>query len=95
MLVLNIFHSEDSDWVKYFYESVDSLPGSEGDKLRCIEERIFKNFVRKEVEERLGVWIGSFEQNNLGDWKTALCIKSSFKMYEKSKEKYEKCFFKF
>lgn len=91
----NIFCSEDSDWVKYFYQGVDSLPGSDGEKLRFIEERVFKEFIRKEVEKELGVWNGSREQNKLGDWKTALCIKSSFKVYEKSKDKYQKSYFKF
>ena len=54
--------------------------GIDGEKIRGIEERIFKDQVRGEVVKELGAWTGSKEQNQLGDFKTAMCIKSSFKV---------------
>ena len=78
-----------------FYRAVDSLVGSDGDKIRGIEERVFKEHVREEVIKELGAWNGSKEQNQLGDFKTAMCIKSSLKVYEKSRDKFLKSYFKF
>lgn len=69
--------------------------GIDGEKIRGIEERIFKDQVRGEVVKELGAWTGSKEQNQLGDFKTAMCIKSSFKVYEKSRDKFQKSYFNF
>ena len=91
----NFYSSDDTDWVQCFYRAVDSLEGTVGDKLRGIEEKIFKLQVRPEVEVELGIWNGSKEQNLLGDLKTAMLVKSSFRVYEKAKEKFERSFFKF
>ena len=51
--------------------------------------------MREEVIKELGPWKGSTQQNQLADIKTAMLIKSSLKVYEKSREKFQKSFFKF
>ena len=78
-----------------FYRVVDSLATSEGDQVRSIEEHSFANIVKDEVEEELGPWTGSKEQNALADYKIASSIKTSFKSYEKNRKSFEESFFKF
>ena len=85
----------DDAWQKLFYKKVDTKPGEEGEKLRKIEEKMFTELVKKEVEEELGDWSGSKEQNDLADNKISMNIKSSFRVYEKTKASHEKSFFKF
>ena len=85
----------DGAWKKLFYRKVDAKPGDEGDKLRKIEEQMFAEVVKKDVEDELGVWSGSKEQNDLADSKISMNVKSSFRVYEKSRAKHEKCYFKF
>ena len=78
-----------------FYRYVDTKSGEEGKKLRKIEEKMFAEQVKKEVEEEVGDWCGLKEQNNLADAKISLNVKSSFRVYEKSKKPFEKSYFKF
>ena len=85
----------DDAWKKLFYRKVDSKPGDEGCKLRKIEEQMFTEVVKKEVEEELGDWSGSKDQNDLADNKISMNVKSSFRVYEKIRAKHEKCYFKF
>ena len=74
---------------------MDSLANSDGDRVREVEEKSFTNLVKEEVETEMGVWTGSEEQNRSADLKIAISIKTAFKNYEKNKQSYEKCFFKF
>ena len=71
------------------------LSGEEGDKLRKIEEKMFTDLVKKEVEKEVGEWRGSKQENNLADFKIVMNVKSSFRTYEKTKQSFEKVFFKF
>ena len=86
---------DDASWRKMFYRYVDTKSGEEGKKLRKIEEKMFAEQVKKEVEEELGDWCGLKEQNNLADAKISLNVKSSFRVYEKSKKPFDKSYFKF
>ena len=96
-MILTSTTLEDSHWRKLFYRCVDSLVlGEEGEKLRKIEEEMFVTFIKQEVEEEIrGPWTGSKEQNRLADFKIALCVKSSFKVYEKTRQLFEKSYFNF
>ena len=71
------------------------LSGEEGDKLRKIEEKMFTDLVKKEVEKEVGEWRVSKQENNLADFKIVMNVKSSFRTYEKTKQSFEKIFFKF
>ena len=73
---------------------VDSLTDDAGSKLRRIEEELFIEMVKFEVEAALGPWIGSVEQNRSADMKISRCVKSSFRVYEKCRN-YEGTYFKF
>jgi hypothetical protein len=53
-----------------------------GERLRDIEEMSFINLVKEEVENELGTWIGSEEQNRLADFKISSSFKTAFKNYE-------------
>ena len=86
---------EDQQWKKTFYRRVDSLADERGSKLRKIEENLFKEVVKFEVEEALGPWTGSAIQNRSADLKISTGIKSSFKSYEKNKQSFEESYFKF
>ena len=67
-----------------FYREVDTLMSVNGNKLREIEEYMFKNLVKGEVEEQTGVWTGSNVQNKMADEKISKGVKSSFRTYEKN-----------
>ena len=69
--------------------------GDKGEQLRRIEEKLFSDKVKNDVEEESGKWVGSSDQNKLADFEIAMSIKSAFKLYEKSKKFYEKAYFKF
>ena len=73
----------DKEWKKYFYRLVDSLETENGEKLRNIEEFMFKNLVKDEVEKASGPWEGNESQNYLADRKIAAGVKSTLKNYEK------------
>ena len=55
----------------------------------------FISLVKEEVENELGTWIGSDEQNRLADFKISTSFKIAFKNYERTKKTYEKSYFKF
>ena len=74
---------------------MDTLASSDGERLRDIEEMSFINLVKEEVENELGTWIGSDEQNRLADFKISTSFKTAFKNYERTKKTYEKSYFKF
>lgn len=74
---------------------MDSLTDERGEKLRKLEENSFRNLVKAEVEQILGPWSGSQEQNKCADVKIAMSIRSSFKAYENNKKNFEKSYFKF
>ena len=67
----------------------------DGAKMRSIEEGIFVNVVKKEVEEQLGPWKGSPAENKLADMRISGHIKTSFRIYEKSKKDPNVSVFKF
>ena len=58
------------------------------------EREIFKG-IKPDVENMFGhSWTGSKEENSEADYRVAMCIKASFKMYESGK-KVDGSFFKF
>ena len=67
----------------------------EVDGLRKIEEEIFFAFVKKEVEDEQGPWVGSVLNNRLADMKVSGIVKASFKHYEKNRKKSDPQYFKF
>ena len=87
----------DKEWKKYFYRLVDSLETENGEKLRNIEEFMFKNLVKDEVEKASGPWEGNESQNYLADRKIAAGVKSTLKNYEKKAdaEDYDGSYFTF
>ena len=54
--------------------------------MRSIEEGIFVNVVKKEVEDQMGPWEGNSAENKLADQKISSHIKTSFRIFEKSKK---------
>ena len=52
---------------------------------------VLEEQVRGEVLKELGAW--SKEHNRLADFKTAMYIKSSLKVYEESKGKFKKSYY--
>ena len=62
---------------------IDSLTDDAGSELRRIEENLFIQMVKCEVEAALGPWIGSVEQKRSADMKISRSVKSSFHVYEK------------
>ena len=58
------------------------------------EEKLF-SFVKDELEEELGTWEGSQQQNSSANVNIATKLKSMFKTYEKNKSKFEESFFVF
>ena len=85
----------ESVWKKLFYRLVDSLVSSVSDRLRSIEELMFKSTIKLEIEMKMGEWIGSCEQNKYADMKIAVEVRDSLNNYEKSKESYEESYFSF
>ena len=67
----------------------------DGAKMRSIEEGIFVNVVKKEVEEQMGPWKGSPAENKLADMSISGHIKTAFRIYEKSKKCPNVAVFKF
>ena len=55
---------------------------------------LFQN-IQKEVEDCLGVWVGSPEQNHMADLKISGCIRNSFKNYELDSDDYKRQYFSF
>ena len=74
---------------------MDSNLVKDGDSLRLMEERLFVEEVKHEVEKKLGSWIGSRKQNCFADLKVAVTVKNALKAYEKNKKDHEKSFFIF
>ena len=66
-----------------------------GCELRVMEERIFLDLVKSEVEKETGIWKGDRYQNNLADEKIARVIKNALKGYEKNKKDFEDSYFMF
>ena len=87
--------SGDAEWSRVFYRYVDSDLVEDGDSLRLMEEKLFVEEVKDEVEKKLGSWIGSKKQNCLADLKVAVTVKNALKAYEKNKKDHEKSFFVF
>ena len=85
----------DLKWKKVFYRAVDSPTDPAGDKLREIEEEVFAEIIKFEVEEEMGPWTGSADQNRVADQKIAGCIKSAFKSYEKTRKPFQESYFEF
>ena len=67
--------------------------GDDVEKIRKMEEELFLTFVKKDVEDEQGTWVGSVSNNRLADTKVAGIVKTSFKNYEKTKKKFEPAFF--
>ena len=79
-----------------FYRYVDTEGSEEGELLKEIEMRIFRDVVKPEFESESEDWIGSKIQNKSADWKVASIVRQSFKTYEKGKSvEYENSFFNF
>ena len=94
-LTFNDYFTGDEVWQKIFYRVVDSQIGVEGDRIRVIEEEVFFQSVKAEVENMMGPWCGTPRQNECADSRIAISIKSAFKVYEKNKEDFEDSYFKF
>ena len=90
----NVF-PQDEEWMRIFYRTVDSLSDENGCRLRKVEEKLFKEFAKDEVEDVLGSWIGSTEQNKSADQRISRYVKSSFRVFEKTLKPPQKSFFKF
>jgi hypothetical protein len=56
---------------------------------------MLSGMVKSEVEDILGPWSGSVEQNKCADWKISSYVKTSFRVYEKSRKSPQETFFKF
>ena len=63
--------------------------------MRRLEENLFMEMVKSEVEASLGLWTGSLEQNRRADTRISNYVKTSFKVYEKTKQSYEETYFNF
>ena len=62
-----------------FYRTMDMGTGDDVEKIRKMEEELFLTFVKKEVEDEQGTWVGSVSNNRLADMKVAGIVKTSFK----------------
>ena len=51
--------------------------------------------VKKEVEATMGPWRGTVEENKKADDLISRCVKSSFYVYEKSRNDLDELYFKF
>ena len=80
--MINYLNLDKEAWKKIFYRVVDTLKGEDGDLVRGIEEDLFLRFVKADVENESGPWIGSSDQNKLSNMKVSFIIKNSFKYYE-------------
>ena len=78
-----------------FYHNVDYTSELAMDKLREIERNIFRSIVKDEVIAESGPWLGTLDQNDAADLKVSMIVKTSFKVYEKSRKVFETSYFKF
>lgn len=65
------------------------------DKLRKIESNLFMTTVKPQMVAEVGPWLGTKEQNHNADLKISMIVKSSFKVYERSRKDFEPSYFKF
>ena len=70
---------KDDAWVKVFYRYVDTREDEKGDTLRAIEESVFIEYAKKEIEKKFGPWTGSKSDNKKADLIIALYIKTCFR----------------
>ena len=89
------FYLDDVEFKKLLYRKIDSKMNEDVGKMRDIEMELFTDFAKSEVEAKHGPWMGSNENNKLADLCISKIVKTSFKNYEKSKEKYEPTYFNF
>ena len=74
---------------------MDTELGDDGTKIRKVEEEMFMVTVKKEVEATMGPWRGTVEENKKADDLISRCVKSSFYVYEKSRNDLDELYFKF
>jgi len=86
---------DEVEFKKLLYRTIDSKLDEDGDKMRDIEMELFTAFAKNEVEATHGPWEGSYENNKLADLCISKIFNTSFKNYEKSREKYEPSYFNF
>ena len=86
---------DDKDWCRILYKIIDSDLSEYGCELRVMEERIFLDLVKSDVEKETGIWKGDRDQNNLADEKIARVVKNALKGYEKNKKNFEDSYFMF
>ena len=72
---------------------MDMGTGDDVEKIRKIEEELFLTFVKKEVEDEQGTWVGSVSNNRLADTKVAGIVRGSFKNYNKFKKECDPSYF--
>ena len=82
-------------WKKIFYRLVDTLKDEDDDLVRGIEEDLFLRFVKGDVENESGPWIGSSDQNKLFNMKVESMIRNSFKYYESIRQSPQEKVFNF
>ena len=95
ILKCNLFYLDEVEFKKLLYRTIDSKLDEDGDKMRDIEMELFTAFAKNEVEATHGPWEGSYENNKLADLCISKIFNTSFKNYEKSREKYEPSYFNF
>ena len=52
-----------SQWRRLFYRLIASRNDEDGERLRRIENKMFQELIRREVEDETGSWSGSIDQN--------------------------------
>ena len=93
--MINNLNLDKEAWKKIFYRLVDTLEDEDGDLVRGIEEDLFLRFVKGDVENESGPWIGSSDQNKLSNMKVASMIRTSFKYYESVRQSPQEKVFNF
>ena len=86
---------KDEDWVKTFYRYVDTREDEKGDRLRTIEETVFIEYAKEEIEKKFGPWKGSKSENKKADAIIASYIKTCFRIYEGTRHPQQQKFFNF
>ena len=71
-----LFYSGEK-WRKRFYWNVDSLSSPDGNRLRQLEEQVFRSQKRSILKEMKQKWNGSREQNSIADSKISEIVKKA------------------
>ena len=86
---------KDEEWVKIFYRYLDTREDEKGDALRAIEETVFIEYAKEEIQKKFGPWKGSKSENKKADAIIASYIKTCFRIYEGTRLPLQPKFFNF